>query len=370
MANGYLMPDEVPEDGDYGHPIWNQIAEQFRQYGVTPTAGMVSQWGTDINGGYFNQIAAAIRQQYGEGGPQAPGAQPAATAAGEGSGRAWDEAAFREGWLSTGGGVEGLRRYVESGGWGPHVRIVGSKGDKIQLPDGRVIDAVQGAGAGGLTPQWLVEGAGGGGATDPYGSLIAPFDEEFTFEDFKAPTVDDLKQDAGFQASIDRASDALERSAAARGSLKSGNTLQDISDRTASMTQDSYRDLFGRRLTEYGTQRSNAWDNYQNRRSLHFQNQDSPFAKLMGLATLQQNNDQYMQGLGLQYAQLGANTIAGGANASNQYGTGAANATAAGYAGAGNAYSGLFGGLAQIPWYLAAALRPGGSTQPAIPGTY
>lgn len=371
MADGYNMPNDVPENGDYGHPVWNQIAREFLKYGVTPTFGMVSQWGTDVNGGYLNQIASAIRQQYGEGGPQAPGAQPAAGATSGGGGRAWDEAAFRQGWLAQGGGVEGLRRYVESGGWGPHVRLVGSKGDKIQLPDGRVIDAVRGAGAGGLDPQWLDESvAGGGGGGLGMGDLIKPFTEQFTYADFVAPTEQDLQGDPGLAASIAKAKDTLERSAAARGSFLTGSTVQDIADRTASLTQDAYQNLYGRRLTEYNTNRGNAFDQYAQRRANFYQNQDSPFAKLFGMAQLESSDRNAWANQQLGWAQLGANTIAGGADRANQYGIGGANAAAAGQAGSGNAYSSLFGGLSQIPWYLASALRPGGSTRPAMPGTY
>lgn len=86
-------------------------------------------------------------------------------------GRGWDENAFRSGWMQHGGGVAGLQRYVNEGGWGNHVSLGGSKGDKVRLPDGRVIDAVQAAGAGGMTPQWLVEGQGGQAQGGGFGNI-------------------------------------------------------------------------------------------------------------------------------------------------------------------------------------------------------
>jgi hypothetical protein len=46
------------------------------------------------------------------------------------------------------------------------VTRVGSKGDKIRLPDGRVVDAVLAAGAGGQGAQWLEGGGPGGNVFD------------------------------------------------------------------------------------------------------------------------------------------------------------------------------------------------------------
>lgn len=182
------------------------------------------------------------------------------------------------------------------------------------------------------------------------GDLLKPFTENFKFEDFKAPTEADLQADSGFQATLNRASDILQRSAASKGSLLSGSTAQELVDRTADLTQGAYRDLFGRNLQTYATNRGNAYESYQARRANHYQNQDSPFAKLFSLAGLESNERQFMDNLNLQYAGLGANTIRNGANVANEYGTSGANATAAGQVGAGNAYAGLFGNLSQLPY--------------------
>ena len=74
----------------------------------------------------------------------------------------WDEYAFRSGWLGSGGRtVDDLQRYIESGGYGQHVSRVGSKGDKIRLPNGQIVDAVLAAGEGGRGAQWLTDDGGG-----------------------------------------------------------------------------------------------------------------------------------------------------------------------------------------------------------------
>lgn len=373
MAEGYNMPDDVPADGDYGHPVWNQIAREFLKHGVTPTFGMVSQWGTNVNGGYFNQIASAIGQQYGEGGPQAPGAQPAAggapAAAGGGAGFGgiagdWNNPTLDM--IKAYGRTRGVEMTDQQAGYWiqqwPNLMRETPNDPSYALMRLEKADEW-------TAPQNRYGGPGGSGAPG-MGDLIKPFTEQFTYADFVAPTEQDLQGDPGLAASIAKAKDTLERSAAARGSFLTGSTVQDIADRTASLTQDAYQNLYGRKLTEYNTNRGNAFDQYAQRRANFYQNQDSPFAKLFGMAQLESSDRNAWANQQLGWAQLGANTIAGGADRANQYGIGGANAAAAGQAGSGNAYSSLFGGLSQIPWYLASALRPGGSTRPAMPGTY
>lgn len=344
----------------FGHPTLDRIAEIWRRAtGRTPTRAEVSQWGTNINDQYLRQIettiyqtpeAVAYARQQQSGGTTAAGSgsagatTPAPSAGGTGLPSEWT--------------LESLKAYARSRGvewtdaqaqyWLSKKAELDARGREIGDPNYANMRLS-------LADEWTPAdqrysaGAAGGLNT---GDLLAPFTEQFQFEDFKAPTVEDLKGDPGFQAALDRASDTLQRSAAAKGSLLSGSTLQDLSDRTASMTQEGYQNLFGRALTSYGTRRQNAYDQYKERRANFYQNQDSPFAKLFGLAQLDSSNNNYMAGLQAQYANMGANAILGGANAANTYATGGANATAAGQVGSGNAYSSLFGGLSQIPWWL------------------
>jgi len=98
-----------------------------------------------------------------------PEAQAYARRQGGGSANTWDEGAFRRGWESGGyQNANDLRNYITQGGWGNHVQVTGSKGDKIRLPDGRVIDAVYAQGLGGRGAQWLDESNNvGGGAGQP-----------------------------------------------------------------------------------------------------------------------------------------------------------------------------------------------------------
>lgn len=373
----------VPEDGQYGHPVYNQIAEFWQRYnnGERPTLAQVSQWGTNVSGAYMNQIAAAIQRQAQS--RQAPAGQTPATGSGGGTGRAWDEVAFRDGWLAAGGGPEGLRRYVESGGWGQHVRIVGSKGDKIQLPDGRVIDAVRGAGAGGMEPQWLVEGAGGGGET----RFDTPWTEEYNppqFEpppDFVAPNPEDLFKDRAYQFRVNEGVKALQRSAAANGTLLTGGTLKDISSWVSDYSSDEYGKLYdraitedqmryGRDLGEYEIGRENALTRYGIARENFYAGQDRPWGRLMDLTGVGLNALNSSQNLNARYGAGYTDALRWGTGDSNDYRTGGAAASAAGRVGSSNAWSQGLSGAGNSLVTGAYLYRPGGSTRPAIPGTY
>mgnify|MGYP001611269443 CR=1 FL=1 len=82
----------------------------------------------------------------------------------------WNEETFRQGWLQPQNRtVEDLRKYIESGGWGQYLTPVGSKGDKYRLPNGRVIDLVLAAGAGGQGATWNFADEGGGGGAQQGG---------------------------------------------------------------------------------------------------------------------------------------------------------------------------------------------------------
>lgn len=201
------------------------------------------------------------------------------------------------------------------------------------------------------------EGAPAGGA-DALGSLIAPFTEQFTNPDYVAPTGVNDQNDPGFTARMNAGQDALQRSAAAKGSLLSGSTLKALSDWNSDYASNEYAQVDSRARQTYATNSQNAYQQYAQRRANFYQNQDSPFAKLFGLAQLDSSNQNALNNTNLGYASLGASTLQNPAYAS--YLTGGANATAAGQVGAGNAYGGLFGNLGNTAWLSYLASHPGG----------
>lgn len=205
------------------------------------------------------------------------------------------------------------------------------------------------------TPGYTGPAAGG------IGDLIAPWTGTFNYADFKAPTMDDLKNSPGFQSSLDMASNTLQRSAAAKGSLLSGSTLQSLSDQTADLTSQGYSNLYNQDAQTYQANRANAFSSYQDQESTFYNNQNNAYSRLMGLAALQEQDTQSQRQTNLGYAGIAGQTLSGGAGQYNSILAGGANAQASGIIGQSNAYQGLYGSASQIPSWLLALLRSSGS---------
>jgi hypothetical protein len=140
-------------------------------------------------------------------------------------------------------------------------------------------------------------------------SLTAPFTEKF-----KAPTAATEQNDPGYQFRLQQGMKALQNSASARGDLLSGNTL-------AATTQYGQDYASG----EYGNVYNRAMQEYQNRFNVYNANQTNKFNRLASLSGVGQTTGQ-------QLGQIGQNM------------NNAAAATASGYVGAGNAWSGALSG--------------------------
>ena len=70
----------------------------------------------------------------------------------------------------------------------------------------------------------------------------------FTYAQFQAPTFDQALNDPGFQFVQQMGQRGVERSAAARGVLNSGGTLQDIANFNQSLAESQYGNVFNRNL--------------------------------------------------------------------------------------------------------------------------
>lgn len=353
---------------------------------------------------------------------------------GGGGGGSFNEAALQQAWLGSGGRTpQDLANFFQNnpqlvGG----AKLVGSKKDKIQLPDGRVIDAVLAAGAGGQGAQWLVEGGGGGGGVGYSGFERAPnptpfqYEKfarpgEFTYEDFaapekftgpewQAPTDVGEWNDPGYNARLAEGQKALERSAAARGTLLTGGTLKDLSQYAQDYAANEYQNVYNRAYQDYTTNyqrqaqeydrsyqaavqdymlgRENAFGNYQTNYQnaldayrTNFETQFQPWKEGYNQAyqswagnfnaantgfqnELAKEQQRYGQLYGLadlglratgQQAQYGSGYAGNLGNIYSGYGqgmgdliTGAGNAAASGKVGSANAWGGLFGNLANM----------------------
>lgn len=187
---------------------------------------------------------------------------------------------------------------------------------KIRLPSGQIVDVIQAAGAGGNRFQWLV--GDGDGASDPNAGIptdpinpdyLTPFTEVqptrealpgYTATPFNAPTADDILGREGYRFRLGEGLQALENSAAARGTLNSGGTLKDLVNYGQRAGSQEYDAEWDRAFNLWGTGEANRMSAYQTtqdaldrayddaynawvgRRDTHYSNQTNPYLKLAG----------------------------------------------------------------------------------------
>lgn len=106
-----------------------------------------------------------------------------------------------------------------------------------------------GGGGGGFGGGGGGYGGGPGGAGGKYGYAGAPL---LDLSDFKAPSYEEAMADPGYQFALKEGQGALERSASAKGTLRSGGTLKDLIDYGQGMAAQQYGNVFDRAVTKYG----------------------------------------------------------------------------------------------------------------------
>jgi hypothetical protein len=104
-----------------------------------------------------------------------------------------------------------------------------------------------GDGGGGPGGPGVGPGGAGPGAGTGYGG--APL---LDLPEFKAPTYEEAISDPGYQFALKEGQGAIERSAAAKGTLRSGGTLKDLMDYGQGSAAQQYGTVFDRAVTKYG----------------------------------------------------------------------------------------------------------------------
>jgi hypothetical protein len=142
------------------------------------------------------------------------------------------------------------------------------------------------------------------------------------------------QNDPGFQARLQLGTDALERSAAARGGVLTGGTAKALNTYAQDYASNEYGNVFNRALTDYTT-KYNAYNN----------DQTNQFNKLAALSGAGQTTATNLANQG----QAASNNVTGNLlntaqNIGQQYNNAGA-ATASGYVGQGNAWGGALGGI-------------------------
>jgi hypothetical protein len=81
-------------------------------------------------------------------------------------------------------------------------------------------------------------------------------------EKFNAPTNVTEQNDPGFQFRLQQGTDAIQRSAAAKGNLLTGGTAKDLTDYAQNSASNEYGNVYNRALGEY-QQRYNIFQQHQ-----------------------------------------------------------------------------------------------------------
>ena len=106
-------------------------------------------------------------------------------------------------------------------------------------------------------------GGGGGGYPLPaYPAFNIPGAPKFMAPVFHRPTMEEAKAEPGYQFRSQAGADALERSAAAAGRLRTGGTLSDLMEYGQNFAAQEYNNVFNRAMGAYGLDYTAAHDAY------------------------------------------------------------------------------------------------------------
>ena len=180
----------------------------------------------------------------------------------------------------------------------------------VQAPQGGTAPPVTDTSGSGFTT-----GTYTGGGQYPLASvmgtgLMAPWTTPFT-----APTAAQAAQTPGYQFAAQQGNQAIERSAAAKGTLLNGGTLKDLAAYNQGLASTTYGDTYNRALAEY----QQAMATFNN-------NATTQYNRLMGVSTSGQNAAAGQATAATNYGQNASNTITdiGNAQAAGQVGSASA----------------------------------------------
>lgn len=159
--------------------------------------------------------------------------------------------------------------------------------------------------------------------SDMTNGTFAPWSQTFS-----SPTAVTEQNDPGFQFRLQQGTQALDRSAAAKGGLLTGGTAK---------AEQRYGQDYA--SNEYGNVYNRALQNYQTNYSTFRNNQQDTYARLSGIANSGLSAAGTLGGYGAEAARNNSTSLLSGANLSGQYGLDAGAARASGYIGKANAYS-------------------------------
>jgi hypothetical protein len=176
-------------------------------------------------------------------------------------------------------------------------------------------------------------------------------------EKFNAPTNVTEQNDPGFQFRLQQGTDAIQRSAAAKGNLLTGGTAKDLMDYGQNSASNEYGNVYNRALGEY-----------QQRYNIFQQHQADQYNRLASIAGLGQTAVGQLNSAGSNAAgNIGNILLTSGQQQANQLNNAAA-ARASGYVGGANAWGSTLGNLGNYASLAALLGGFGGGQGPTTGG--
>jgi hypothetical protein len=237
----------------------------------------------------------------------------------------------------TSASLQQIVKELRAGGWNvqvpTHAGGTLASDDKISV-NGQMFDLI--TGVDGPSPSWgFADVTNGGGSGGSLSSMAAPppafvpydappaFDfHDFTYGEFQAPDPEQVKADPSYQFRLKEGEKALEASASARGTLRTGGTLKDISNYASDYASSEYDKIYGRKFNEFQTGYQNALGAYNANRANQYGNyalnaqtgqwewQSNNAGSLATWAAQYGMGQDEIQNL-LGFSQIGANAAAG-----------------------------------------------------------
>jgi hypothetical protein len=203
------------------------------------------------------------------------------------------------------------------------------------------------AGTSGLNALQYGLGTGGtaNGSGVGQGSLLQPYGQSFS-----APTGLTEQNDPGYQARLALGTDAIQKSAAARGSVVTGGTAKALDTYGQDYASNEYGNVYNRALNTFNT-------NYSDYNT----NQTNQYNKLAGLASAGQQTATNMASQGQAASNNVTSNLLGTAQQQGQDYQNAGAATASGYIGQANAWSNGISGATNNLTNFAALSKLSGS---------
>lgn len=167
---------------------------------------------------------------------------------------------------------------------------------------------------------------------------------------FHAPTADEAAATPGYEFTRNEGTKAVQRSAAASGSLASGGTMKALDQYSQGLASTYYQQAYNNALQSYQTNHQNTLQGYmaltgvgQNATG-QFNSAAQNYGNLTSANTL--NSAQYVGNTGIQGAEYNAGYGLQGSKIAQDYFLGGAAGDASGTIGAGNAWQNALGGVA------------------------